>query len=160
MVQYSQKQRIIFGYFANRKKVPQVVLCMYQINQRRITMNNVITNGKASISDWTNFHYEKKSISKERNITLYKRMKKRFLVFDIVMPFNSGFLVAAIILWVFCNFDKILISYVLILSVTVIVNAYGLYYTKKELKRIQSNLKKRGQMIYEQNPSSETSISK
>ncbi|MEE1380054.1 MAG: hypothetical protein U0K52_06475, partial [Clostridia bacterium] len=60
-------------------------------------MNNVITNGKASISDWTNSNYEKKSISKERNITLYKRMKKRFLVFDIVMPFNSGFLVAAII---------------------------------------------------------------
>lgn len=112
-------------------------------------MNNVITNGKASISDWTNFHYEKKSISKERNITLYKRMKKRFLVFDIVMPFNSGFLVAAIILWVFCNFDKILISYVLILSITVIVNVYGLYYTKKELKRIQSNLKKRGQKYYE-----------
>lgn len=39
-------------------------------------MNNVITNGKASISDWTNFHYEKKSISKERNITLYKKNKK------------------------------------------------------------------------------------
>ena len=123
-------------------------------------MNNVITNGKASISDWTNSNYEKKSISKERNITLYKRMKKRFLVFDIVMPFNSGFLVAAIILWAFCSFDKVFISYVLILSVTVIVNAYGLYYTKKELKRIQSNLKKGGQMIYEQNPSSETSISK
>ena len=103
MVQNSQKQRIILGYFANRKKVPQVVLCMYQINQRRITMNNVITNGKASISDWTNSNYEKKSISKERNITLYKRMKKRFLVFDIVMPFNSGFLVAAIILWAFCS---------------------------------------------------------
>lgn len=123
-------------------------------------MNNVITNSKVTISDWISPNYEKKSISKERNITLYKRMKKRFLVFDIVMPFNSGFLVAAIILWLFCNFDKILISYVLILSVTVIVNAYGLYYTKKELKRIQSNLKKRGQMIYEQNPSSETSISK
>lgn len=144
MVQNSQKQRIILGYFANRKKVPQVVLCMYQINQRRITMNNVITNGKASISDWTNSNYEKKSISKERNITLYKRMKKRFLVFDIVMPFNSGFLVAAIILWAFCSFDKVFISYVLILSITVIVNVYGLYYTKKELKRIQSNLKKRG----------------
>ena len=26
VVQNSQKQRIIFGYFANRKKVPQVVL--------------------------------------------------------------------------------------------------------------------------------------
>lgn len=149
MVQNSQKQRIIFGYFANRKKVPQVVLCMYQINQRRISMNNVITNSKVAISDWISPNYEKKSISKERNITLYKRMKKRFLVFDIVMPFNSGFLVAAIILWAFCSFDKVFISYVLILSITVIVNVYGLYYTKKELKRIQSNLKKRGQKYYE-----------
>lgn len=58
-------------------------------------MNNVITNSKVTISDWISPNYEKKSISKERNITLYKRMKKRFLVFDIVMPFNSGFLVAA-----------------------------------------------------------------
>lgn len=149
MVQNSQKQRIILGYFANRKKVPQVVLCMYQINQRRISMNNVITNSKVAISDWISPNYEKKSISKERNITLYKRMKKRFLVFDIVMPFNSGFLVAAIILWAFCSFDKVFISYVLILSITVIVNVYGLYYTKKELKRIQSNLKKRGQKYYE-----------
>lgn len=112
-------------------------------------MNNVITNSKVAISDWISPNYEKKSISKERNITLYKRMKKRFLVFDIVMPFNSGFLVAAIILWVFCSFDKVFISYVLILSITVIVNVYGLYYTKKELKRIQSNLKKRGQKYYE-----------
>lgn len=85
-------------------------------------MNNVITNSKVAISDWISPNYEKKSISKERNITLYKRMKKRFLVFDIVMPFNSGFLVAAIILWAFCSFDKVFISYVLILSITVIVN--------------------------------------
>lgn len=112
-------------------------------------MNNVITNSKVAISDWISPNYEKKSISKERNITLYKRMKKRFLVFDIVMPFNSGFLVAAIILWAFCSFDKVFISYVLILSITVIVNVYGLYYTKKELKRIQSNLKKRGEKYYE-----------
>lgn len=79
-------------------------------------MNNVITNGKANISDWTNSNYEKKSTSKERNITLYKSMKKRFLVFDIVMPFNSGFLVAAIILWVFCNFDYTFLCYILSLN--------------------------------------------
>lgn len=72
MVQNSQKQRIILGYFANRKKVPQVVLCMYQINQRRITMNNVITNGKASISDWTNSNYEK-SLFQKKETLLYTK---------------------------------------------------------------------------------------
>ena len=35
-------------------------------------MNNVITNSKVAISDWISPNYEKKSISKERNITLYK----------------------------------------------------------------------------------------
>ena len=37
-------------------------------------MNNVITNSKVVISDWISPKYEKKSISKERNITLYKRI--------------------------------------------------------------------------------------
>ena len=72
MVQNSQKQRIIFGYFANRKKVPQVVLCMYQINQRRISMNNVITNSKVAISDWISPNYEKNLFQKKETLLYTK----------------------------------------------------------------------------------------